>query len=45
MIDFLLSRCPSLADGPVAATLTLAILALLATSPLLAVGGWMLVRA
>ncbi|MEQ8661099.1 MAG: hypothetical protein RLW62_09805 [Gammaproteobacteria bacterium] len=45
MIDYLLSRCPSFADGPVAAALTLAILALLATSPLLAVGGWLLEHA
>ncbi len=45
MIDAVLARCPSLVDGPVAAILTLAILALLAGSPLIAVGGWFLAHA
>lgn len=45
MIDTLLVRCPSFVDGPLAAILTLAILALLAGSPLIAVGGWYLAHA
>lgn len=45
MIDYLLERVPSLADGPVAAALTLVILALLGASPALAIGGWILARA
>lgn len=45
MIDILLARCPSFVDGPAAAILTLAILGLLAGSPLIAIGGWFLAHA